>query len=136
MPEMVWRYCEALGHPELAGHEVEVDYFPLIPMPVYPLSAGDSDASGTCGWLWKFLYLKNVCLGTNVNRCDMLSTSMLPKKKRLGPFLICCDRHGNPSRGADTDHVVSGEDFIIEQFVLLLYPNSFVKKQTIISLCE
>ena len=45
---------------------------------------------------------------------------MLPKKKRLGPFLICCDRHGNSSRGADTDHVVSGEDFIIEQFEALL----------------
>jgi hypothetical protein len=35
-----------LGHPELAGHEVEIDYFPLISMPVYPLSEGDSDALG------------------------------------------------------------------------------------------
>jgi hypothetical protein len=86
-PEMVSRYCQALGHPELAGHEVEIDYFPLIPMPVYPLSAGDSDASGTCGWLWKFLYLKNVCLGTNVNRCKHVEYVDVAKEEEAGPLL-------------------------------------------------
>ena len=47
--DMTVRYCEVLGHPELTGDDVEVDYFPLIPMPVYPLSVGESDVTGTCG---------------------------------------------------------------------------------------
>ena len=46
---MAARHCEALGHPDLAGGDVEVDYFPLISMPVYPLSAGESDVTGTSG---------------------------------------------------------------------------------------
>jgi hypothetical protein len=91
-----------------------------------------------CGWLWKFLYLKNICLGTNVNRCKHVEYVDVAKEEEAGPLLdmLWPTWHGNPSSGADIDHVVSGEDFIIDQFVLLLYPNSFVKKQTIISLCE
>jgi hypothetical protein len=47
--DTVTRYCKALGRRELVASEVEVDYFPVMQMPVDPFNAGLLE----CGFLWK-----------------------------------------------------------------------------------
>ena len=85
--DMAFRYCESLGHPELVPADVLIDYFPLIPMAIYPLIAGEIDVTGVCGWRWKLLYLTNICLGTKVNRARHVEYVHVAKEEEDGPLI-------------------------------------------------